>query len=229
MQQGIAKGSIVKWYILFIVMLIVWPLPFAHYMKYDISGGYVSLAFFVFLSPAVFFLSKSYWNNKTTIVIWCLRALAVIEFLVTYYSLGINGMDLVSFGGTLGLTFFYEMGYLLVASSYFGRFLHFWLWLNMALVVFLLVLVVPIAMRGGITGIINHVSEIRTWIPYWPNCFAIYLMILFWIAIFFARTEDKKYSLLLVPILAILFLTSSRTAVVALGGSILFAVWRERR
>jgi len=229
MRRSVAGNFLTSSFVLLVVALVLFPLPFTRYMKYNVSGAYISLVLIAFLIPVVFFYSKSYWHNKITIAVWSLRMLASIEFLATSFALGISGMDLVSFAGTLGLTFFYEMGYLFVASGYFRRFLHFWLWLNMALVAFVLAIVVPIAMRGGIAGIINHVDQIRAWDYYWPNHFAIFLMILFWVAIFLAYTEDKKYLWLLVPILAILFLTSSRTAVVALGGTVLFAAWHERK
>lgn len=229
MQRGAVENFLMSSFVLLIVALILFPLPFTRYMKYDVSGAYISLFLIAFLIPVIFIYSKTYWHNKITIAVWSLRILATIEFLATSFALGIGGMDLVSFAGTLGLTFFYEMGYLFVASGYFRRFLRFWLWVNMVLVAFLLTIVVPIAMRGGTAGVINHVNQIRALVVSWPNYVGIYLVLLFWMVIFLAHIKDKKYLWLLVPTLLTLFLTSSRTAVVALGGTILFAAWRERK
>jgi len=201
MQRGAVENFLMSGFVLLIVVLILFPLPFTRYMKYDVSGAYISLVLIAFLIPVVFIYSKTYWHNKITIAVWSLRILATIEFLATSFALGISGTDLVSFASTLGLTFSYEMGYLFVASGYFRRFLHFWLWLNMALVAFLLAIVVPIAIRGGTAGIINHVHQIRAWNYNWPNHVAIFLMILFWIVIFLAYIQDKKYLWLLVPTL----------------------------
>ena len=67
MQRGAVENFLMSSFVLLIVALILFPLPFTRYMKYDVSGAYISLVLIAFLIPVVFIYSKTYWHNKITI------------------------------------------------------------------------------------------------------------------------------------------------------------------
>lgn len=229
MQDKVAAIFINKCFVFFVAVLILFPLPFFHLMGIGVGGAHFSLILSIFLLPVILLFSKSYWKSKITIAVWGLRILTCISFLLASFRLGITGSELIILGGVLGLTFFYEMGYFLVASGYLRKFLKYWAWLTMIIIAFLFIIISPILLENGLRGLLHQVNYVRLSIHTWPNHFAIYLMITFWIVIFLARVKDKKYLLLLMLILPALFLTFSETAYIALGGTIAFAVWRERR
>ena len=224
------KALIVNLIIVCACILI--SLPFRPYsvLKYELWGAHLVLALSVFLVPAIFFLGKQYWKSRITMAVWGLRVLAIVGFLITSFRLGISGLDLVTLGGTIGLTFFYEMGYFLSAAGYLHRFLQCLLWVGIIITACLYTILAPIVRGSGVDGLISHIGDVQVFVPSWPNHFGIYLVLLFWLVVFLAhKSNNRKYYLTLALIVPTLFLTLSRTALVALGVSMLFAAWRERR
>ena len=226
------KALIVNLVMFCTCVLISSPFHLFKVLKYDMVGAYLALVPFIFLLPAVFLLSKQYWKSEITIALWGLRFLGIIGFLITSFGFGISGLDLVTVSGTIGLTFFYEMGYFLSAAGYLKRFLQYLLWASMILLVYLSVIIVPILVESGVSGVYGHIWHIRrtSFVVSWPNYIGMYLVLVFWLVIFVARkSNNRKYYLMLALVLPVLFLTMTRTAFVALGASMLFAAWRERR
>ena len=210
--------------------MLALPGPLFPLLKYTFWGAHLFVALFVFLLPAVFFLSKQYWKSNITLLLWGLRSLAILEFLITYYQFGISSLDLVTVGGTIALTFFYEIGYFFSAAGYLGKFLKTLLWFNVIVVMYLYVIITPILIESGIDRIIFRIADIRQYFFLWPTHFGIYLVLLFWLVILVARkSRNKKYYMMLAIILPALLMTLSRTAEAALGISVLFAAWRERK
>lgn len=222
------KGFITKITLICLLLLILFPFPIFEVLKYKFLGTFVALIFSFFLLPAVFFLNKSYWGNKFTIGLWFLRILALLIFLIVTPREGLTQMDLIPFIGTFAMTFFYEIGYLITTIGYFEKFLKYWMWLNVFICVYVFIIVVPIFLRQGYIGVINSIDVIRNYYPSWPNHFGIYLALLFWVIMYF-RSHNKNYALLLILIFPMLFLTSSRTAFLALSVSIIFALYINRK
>jgi len=227
-EKQMLKGFITKIILICLLTLILFPFPIAEVFKYKFMGAYVALIFSFFLLPAVFFLNKSYWGNKFTIGLWFLRILALLIFLIVTPREGLTQMDLIPFIGAFIMTFFYEVGYFITTIGYFEKFLKYWMWLNVFICVYVFIIVVPIFLRQGYIGVINSMDVIRNYYPSWPNHFGIYLVLLFWVIMYF-RSHNKNYALLFILIFSMLFLTSSRTAFLALAVSIVFALYINRK
>ena len=219
-----------KLIIVYFLLLISFPLSLFDILKYDFTTAYLAVISFLFLLPAVFFLSKSYWKNKITIIVWCLRLLSIINFLLVSYRLGITREDIVAFVGTLSLTFFYELGYFIVTSGYFERFLRYWIWIYTAICIYWLLILLPIFFKYGLAEIIYRCKIFITY-PlswHWPNAFGLYLVLLFWMVIYFSQ-QNKKYLLALIFILPVLFFTYAKAAFLAWAISMGVAVWQQRK
>jgi len=219
-----------KLIIVYFLLLISFPYTIFNILKYRFTTGYLALISFLFLLPTVFFLSKSYWKNKVTIIIWCLRLFTIINFLLVSYRLGITWEDIVSFAGTLFLTFFYELGYLIVTTGYFERFLRYWTWVWIPICIYWLLILFPIFFKYGLAEIIYRCKIFITY-PlswHWPNAFGLYLVLLFWMVIYFSQ-QNKKYLLALIFILPVLFFTYAKAAFLAWAISMGVAVWQQRK
>ena len=223
------KALVINLLIFCICILIALPFPLLNILKYDVSAAHIALALSIFLLPAVLFLSKQYWTSRITIALWGLRVLAIIIFLVTYFRFGISVLDLVTVSGTIGLTFFYEMGYFFSATGYLKRFLQCLLWAHVIMIIYLFVILGPILIGGGVSGIRAHTLDIVPLFWGWPNGYGLHLVLFCWLVVFLAyKTNNKKYYLMLALILPALLFTLSRAALAALSVSILFAAWKER-
>jgi len=222
------KNFIAKLIILYFLLLILFPLPLFKVLKYGFSSAYLALISLVFLLPVIFFLSKSYWGNKVTIILWCLRIFMAIIFLLVSYRLEITLIGVISFAGTLFLTFFYELGYFVLSIGYFKKFLKYWTWLNMVTCIFLLSIALSIIFKYNFVNFIEQSNTLKIYYPSWPNYFGIYLILLFWLVVYFGQ-RNKKYFFSLLFIFPTLFFTFSRTTFLALLVSIFFGIFLKRK
>jgi len=137
-------------------------------------------------------------------------------------------MDVISFAGTLSLTFFYELGYFILSIGYFKKYLKYWTWLNMIICIFLLLIVQSIIFKYGFVNFFEKTKILKIYHPSWPNYFGIYLILLFWLVIYFGQ-RNKKYFFSLLFIFPTLLFTFSRTAFLALFISIFFWFFLKKR
>ena len=227
MQKG--KMSLAKLLLFLVVVLILFPLPFDHYLKYSLGGGYLVVGLTFLFLPTLFFRVPSYWRSKTTKAVWGLRYIVITIFLLATFRLGINRLDLVACVGTLALTFFYETGCLIVASGYFSTFLRYWVMVCTIIIGYSYIIILPIVLHNGLRSLIYFSTTIRQYIPDWPNYYAIMLTSALWVSVWLVFAESKKYLLPMLLILPILFVSGSRTALLALLGGAIIAVWRNIR
>jgi len=206
------------------------PFPIAEVLHFQIRSGHLILLvfFYVFLVGFYFFVGVSFWENSITQMVWLLRGMALLIFIITTPRFGITSSDLVSFLGTIGFTFFYEFGYFLTALVSEKNVFRYWSWAGTLSALVSLGLVVRVLLDTGIGGLIYGLDRIRLYIPAWPNYYAIQLMVLFWIAITLGRIVSKRYVWVAVLAAAVLSLTLSRTAYLALGVTVFLASLRRR-
>lgn len=217
---------ITKLVLIYFVILILFPINLFKVAFYDLKTAFIALASFAFLLPSVLFLSKSYWKNKITIIVWVLRIFALVIFLIVGFEKGIGDIDLLSLGGTIIITFFYELGYFIVSSGHFEYFLKAWVWISTIICIYLLYFATPLFLKNYLPSDIWPIIR-DNYHNAWPNQFAIYLVLTFLMVIYLSQ-QNKKYGLLLVIILPTLFLTFARTAFVVLFVGV-FLIFSRRK
>lgn len=211
----------------FLTAMLFWPLPAVIVQgKYPFYLSYLVWFIAILCLPAA--IRVRGYHTSLTAFVWILRWVMSFEFLiVSLQTQSVELEDVISWIGTLGPTFFYEVGCLVVANDRYRMLL------KMLLLVSLLS-VLPVSIeagidlaRGGVQGLLDSVRSLRRLNASWPNYVAIMMAICFLLAREVAAVQRRYRVLLIVPLL-ILGLTLSRTGMIAALCGLFVTVGRSR-
>jgi hypothetical protein len=197
-----------------VMILIVWPYTIGKVAHYNFKTGYFALFLSACLLPGIILLNRSYFFQRFTISIWALRALACVVFLAVGLEYGVSWTDLISFGGTLCITFFYELGVFIAKSGEIDYF-HKCMVLCVSLIcIYLLIFTIPLVFKYRLP--ILYMPIVRdNYHHEWPNAFSV-ILVLSIISILYLSKFNKIYFYALLVIFPTLFLTFCRTSFIAL-------------
>jgi hypothetical protein len=219
--------------LLALAFLIALPVGLASYSKYSIPGAYFALGFCLPVLPALLLCRKGYWSSRLTQGLWALRILAVILFLVTSLRCGMSSGDMASLAGTLGLTVFYEVGFLIARTGNMRVFLQCWVTVGVGVgAVFVATLLPHFLIHRNASWVMSHMEDLRHVWPSWPNYFAMYMVLVLWATFAAVKQGGWRCCLLWIEVIT-LVLTLSRTAAVGLIVSgipaiLLFMRWKRK-
>jgi len=212
------------------VGLVLCPTAFADLGGLSVVGPYFVCVASLFAVPALLFNDSSYSHAPLTRMVWSLRLLGIVQFLIVAFWRGISARDLAAVGGTVGWTFCYEGAYWFYSMRRAGALAGSWVLCSSLALVYALLLMVPsMWAEGWLHALFYHVESMRSHVYYWPNLFAIYMVMLSWMALALAIYRRRAYLWLLGGALAGVFVTASRTALLALGVSVGVAICLNRR
>lgn len=210
--------------------LVLWPLPFADLAGLIIVGPYFVCAASLFAVPALLLSHSTYSRAPLTKMVWALRLLAIAQFAVVAFSRGISASDLAAVGGTVGWTFLYEGAYWFYSLGQSGALAGSWVVCSSLALAYAFLILVPIMWaEGWLHALIQHVWIVRSYMYYWPNHFAMHMVLLSWMALALVVTRCRAHLWLLAGALAGVLISASRTALLALGASMCVAIWMKRR
>ena len=200
--------------------------------RYSITPAHIGLALCCSMLPLAFFSTKGYWSSPVTKGLWGLRALGVMLFLAASFRLSISWQDVLALGGTLGLTLFYEVGFVIARLGLLRRFLRYWLWIAAPLAAAVLIVLLPLILtHGNVGSLVLYTNDVRRVIPSWPLYFGMYMVVTFWVAMASLKKDWCRTCLVAIVLLTLLF-TLARTAALGLAVSAVAALilfWRRHR
>lgn len=196
--------DIIYW--LFSIM-ILFPVPILHYSGVAIFPIYFLIPLTIVILPIII-KKKTYWLNPLTKIIWLYRFVMVFIFFVSsFQSISIETIN--AFGFFLGVTILFEFCFIfnLNTERFFCIF-------NKVFVILLVYCAVIIGYYFiKINYLIYIVPYVRRFITFYPNKFAVLLVIHFWMRKFYLKSRNNIVD---IGILIMVFVSLSRTAILVL-------------
>jgi len=173
--------------------------------------------------------SPSYIANPFTRWLWFMRWLAVMVYLLAHlFYAELSAGAGVAFLAYLLFSFFYEAGYGLASKGMWQTVLRVHVWAVSFICFILLVATLFWSLTSGANifrASYSHITEIRKYLPTWPNYFAISLGLVTGLIVYFGHV-NRRYFMLLAIVGPVMLLTMSRTGAILLTA--LFVIWLAR-
>lgn len=191
--------------IISLLVLFPYPLENINIMGYPFSVSYL-LMVLVFLFLPIALLKKSYWNLFFTKIMWLMRLVFLIIFLIASFNFGLSLGRAVSFIGYLMVTFLYEIPFIcnIETRDFFKVF--------NKVFIFILIYATSVITYFFISegSLIYSENRIRDFLTAYPNHFSILLILIYWIRQYLV---EKKGKFVDIWIVALIFLSYSRIAI----------------
>ena len=207
-------------------ILATLPIQLVTVLEYPIRPTLLALAIIL---PLVWHTitekSSNYLSSPFTGLLWLMRWLAIIIYLLAHLlHTDIQLRATLAFVVTLAFSFFYELGYALVANKMWQAFLRIHvLVFSMLCFILLPIFLYQIIKTGYQAGVyLFGTYQIAPYLKTWPNYFSISAAIVMGLIVYFGQ-KNKRYFVLLGVVGPMLWLTEGRAGTIALV--IIFAVW----
>ena len=208
------------------LIFIIWPNPLYRVAHYNLKMGYMVLICISAILPWIVLFDKGYLGHKITKMIWFLRVLALIIFVGVGVEYGVSRVDLISFGGTIIITFFYEVGFIIVRTRQLEFFLKSVVWCVFSLCLYLQLFLIPLVYRYRLPAAFMPIMR-DNYHHEWPNAFSMVLILAILIN-FYLIKRGKEYFVTLFVIFVTLVLTFCRTSFAILGIVVIYLCYAQK-